>query len=278
MGNNCCFDREYTRYKAKSVLEQYGLASTDYHTFVVASQNRDYEQLVELLSSLEPYRMPEDSDAHHAWADNPRTIGVIAGTRLAIAAYSEGEDVAQEAKDRVRRAGGIATLVDFVRSPESTKDRVDCGLVALSYLAIDCPANCLDMYRHGLFPLLFPFMDNQVEGVRSTAFSLASNIYRLSPRYRYEFVDRGGIPLIIRHIRGTPNSIDSDWDAVEALQDLVTADSGEVDEKLATAIIQERGAVRRIQALKKSPERDLSLAAGRLEHSLRSSENRLLSS
>ncbi|KAF4721922.1 hypothetical protein FOZ63_031490, partial [Perkinsus olseni] len=69
----------------------------------------------------------------------------------------------------------------------------------------------------------------------------------------------------------------SDWDAVEALQDLVTADSGEVDEKLATAIIQERGAVRRIQALKKSPERDLSLAAGRLEHSLRSSENRQLS-
>ncbi|EER12762.1 ARM repeats containing protein, putative [Perkinsus marinus ATCC 50983] len=277
MGNNCCFDREYTRYRAKSLLEEYGLGSTDYHTFVVASHNHDYERLVELLSSLEPYSMPENSDAHHAWADNPRSIGVIAGTRLAIAAYSEGEDVAREAKDRVRLAGGIASLVDFVRSPESTKDRVDCGLVALSYLAIDCPPNCQEMYQHGLFPLLFPFMDSPVEGVRSTAFSLASNIYRLSPRYRYEFVERGGVPLIIRHIRGTADSIDSDWDAVEALQDLVTADSGKIDEKIAMAIVQERGALRRIQTLKKSPEKDLSQAASRLEASLVPSEKRLSS-
>ncbi|KAF4671743.1 hypothetical protein FOL47_001241 [Perkinsus chesapeaki] len=274
MGNNCCFDREYTRYKAKSILEQYGLGTTDYHKFVLASQNRDYEVLVELLGSLEPYIMPEDYGAHHAWADNPRTIGVIAGTRIAIAAYSEGDDVAQEAKERVRLAGGIATLVDFVRSPESTKDRIDCGLVALSYLAIDSPVNCQDMYRHGLFPLLFPFMGSHVEGVRSTAFSLASNIYRLSSRYRYEFVDRGGVPLIIRHIRGTTDSIDSDWDSIEALQDLITTEAGEVDERLATAVVQEKGAIRRIQALKKSLERDLSEAAARLEELLKSSGKR----
>ena len=72
----------------------------------------------------------------HAWAENPRTVGALAGTQMAIrASMSKSDDI----KEKIRDAGGLPKYVAFMESNEV--DRVHTGVVALSFLCTENPPN-----------------------------------------------------------------------------------------------------------------------------------------
>ncbi len=91
----------------------------------------------------------------HQWAENPRTIGALAGTQLAIRAAVSKEGANEnmsfdpEMKNKIRQAGAIPKFVAFLSSGEV--DRVHTAVVALSFLCMDNPQNSMETYDSSSF-------------------------------------------------------------------------------------------------------------------------------
>ena len=79
----------------------------------------------------------------HVWAENPRTIGALSGTQMAIRA-SMAKDATDQTKDRIRESGAIKKYVAFLESDEV--DRVHTAVVALSFLCTDNAKNTMEAY------------------------------------------------------------------------------------------------------------------------------------
>jgi len=88
----------------------------DAEKFGLAFEAHDVQAFVELLSSKES--IAAFDERMHPWAENPKTIGTLAGTQLAILASHDDHSHEDHAsiKWQVHEAGAIAPLVNFLRS------------------------------------------------------------------------------------------------------------------------------------------------------------------
>eukprot|EP01067_Filipodium_phascolosomae_P005798 Filipodium_phascolosomae@DN390_c0_g1_i2.p1 len=118
----------------------------DYEKFQGATEKTDIQALVDLLDSVE--KIQKSADKMHPWAANPKTVGALAATQLAMIASSQsGADKASSVKHTMRFAGAIPKLTQFLQSQE--EDRVHAALVGLSFICDDCEATAKELYDNG---------------------------------------------------------------------------------------------------------------------------------
>jgi hypothetical protein len=213
-------------YGKRAISIGYSSKGDDAEKFDKAFETNDLKVFVELLSSNQPIESFEER--MHPWAEDPKTVGALAGTQLAILA-SMAEKDKPRAKDEIRKAGAIKPLVEFLQSKE--KDRVQTAVVALSFLTTDCSANTKATYEAGAMESLMEHIESPVAGMRAAAATTLRNICMASLEYRKAFVAAGGIKGLVTQLDPeedpTLNHADVQLEAVLNLQDILEEDDGE---------------------------------------------------
>jgi len=296
MGQKCCTDRKEPLAKGngaassggaaprladakerKSVANAYDskkrVPSIGYHSkgddaekFDKAFESNDLKAFVELLASAQPIESFEER--MHPWAEDPKTVGALAGTQLAILA-SVAEKDNPRVKDDIREAGAIPPLVKFLASPE--KDRVQTAVVALSFLTAECPENTISAYKVGAMELLLKHVDSPVAGMRAAAATTLRNICMEDNEYRKKFVDLGGIDGLVKQLATEPdpalNHADVQLESVLNLQDLIESEDGTLINEYAQKAI-DAGAEAKLQELTKAEDQEVSSSAEEVLESL----------
>ncbi|CAE7214203.1 unnamed protein product, partial [Symbiodinium pilosum] len=185
----------------------------------------------------------------HPWAEDPKTVGALAGTQLAIlASAAEKAEASKQIKDDIRKAGAIPPLVDFLKSDQN--DRVQTAVVALSFLTADCKENVVAAYDAGALELMLKLVDSKVAGERAAAATTLRNICMENDDYRKKFVDLGGIQALVNQLDTPPdpalNHADVQLEAVLNLQDMVETEEGETIPEYAKLAIK-AGAIEKLQ-------------------------------
>eukprot|EP00927_Polykrikos_kofoidii_P052139 TRINITY_DN45925_c0_g1_i1.p1 TRINITY_DN45925_c0_g1~~TRINITY_DN45925_c0_g1_i1.p1 ORF type:complete len:331 (-),score=51.38 TRINITY_DN45925_c0_g1_i1:134-1126(-) len=193
-------------------------AGIDGEKFDKAVKNNDLGALVELLDSEQKISCLK---SFHAWAENPQTIGTLAGTQLALLAQGTP-------KVEIGKAGAIPKFVDLLKSEKS--DRVQTAVVALCFLTTECPVNINTAYEAGAMPLLLKCMDANLVELRAAAATALRNICMEKPAYLRKFMELGGLTGLVNQI-GCPSSELSSrgvvqWELVLNLQDFLDAHDG----------------------------------------------------
>jgi len=96
--------------------------SDDADKFDRAFEANDIAGLVALLPSRQPIEGVEEK--MHPWAQDPQTVGALAGTQLSVMAHFAVEEEDPQMKINIGKAGAIVPLVDFLRSGGSHKCEV----------------------------------------------------------------------------------------------------------------------------------------------------------
>jgi len=253
MGAKCCTDRKqappsqnapaagkeqrksvYSAYsdKKRAISIGYQSKGDDAEKFDKAFETNDLKAFVQLLSSSQPIESFEER--MHPWAEDPRTVGALAGTQLAIlASVAEKDD--PSVKVKIREAGAISPLVGFLRSEQ--EDRIQTAVVALSFLTAECEENTVAAYEAGAMELLLKHVDSPVAGMRAAAATTLRNICMVSDDYRKKFVHLGGLKGLVGQLSSSPdpalNQADVQLEAVLNLQDLIEDEDGNVIEAYA---------------------------------------------
>merc|ERR1719291_424740 len=123
----------------------------------------------------------------HQWVENPRTVGTLALTQVAIAGTQD-----PSAKLKIHESGAIPKLVNFMRLNESD-DRVQTAVVALSFLTFDCSQNTKAAYEAGAMELLLQHLESPTPGMRAAAATTLRNICMDSAPRITSFVEMGGL-------------------------------------------------------------------------------------
>lgn len=286
MGGKCCTDRKEAasskdaakapgvagaKEQRKSVYAGNAYAgkraiSIGYHSkgddaekFDKAFEANDLKAFVELLKSTQPIESFEER--MHPWAEDPKTVGALAGTQLAIlASVAEKED--PNVKHKIREAGAIPPLVEFLRSDQ--EDRVQTAVVALSFLTADCPENVIQAYNAGALELLMKHVDSQVAGMRAAAATTLRNICMEKDEYRRKFVKLGGLTGLVAQLSSSPdpalNLADVQLEAVLNLQDLLEDEDGGIIEDYAREAIK-AGAEAKLKQLTKAEDDEVRASA-----------------
>eukprot|EP01066_Platyproteum_vivax_P013637 Platyproteum_vivax@DN615_c0_g1_i1.p1 len=192
----------------------------DVKLFDAAFASNDIQAFVNLLDSKQ--KIEKMQDRMHPWAVNPRTVGALAATQLAIIVSQQ--NAPDDIKDKIRFAGAIPKLVNFLRSQE--EDRIHAAIVALSFLSDESEANGREMKSKDVMSLLIPHLKSPIEGMRSTTASCLRNIYVLEVDWRKEFVKEGGVEPLLKLLEFPANSpanakYDSQYEALLNVEDLL---------------------------------------------------------
>ena len=139
----------------------------------------------------------------HPWAADPKTVGALAATRLAIYASKAELSDTSKLKDDIRQAGAIPVFIDWLKSDEV--DRVQWALIALSILTDDNKENIAAVYQAGALELLLKVACSEVAGERAAANRILRNIGLEDAAYRQEFVKLGGIRAFVNHLETPPD-------------------------------------------------------------------------
>lgn len=219
-----------------------------------AFAHKDYKACVELLASDQPIESVEDR--MHPWAEDPKTIGALTATQLAILASTGARDTPR-VKDQIREAGAIPELVKFLESPE--RDRVQIAVVALSFLSVDNPLNVDAAYEAGAMPLLTQHLDSKVFGMRVAAAAVLHNMC-LKDEYREQFIQLGGIAGFVNQLSAVPdlapNHTDMQLEAIMNLTDLLETQDGDIINDYAMAAIH-AGAEEKLEILAEAVSEDV---------------------
>jgi len=231
----------------------------DAEKFDKAFDANDLKAFVELLSSRQ--KIESFEERMHPWAEDPKTVGALAGTQLAIlASVAEKEDAS--VKHRIREAGAIGPFVDFLRSDE--EDRVQTAVVALSFLTADCRENVIEAYNGGALELLMKHVDSPVAGMRAAAATTLRNICMEKEEYRRKFVKLGGLKGLVAQLSSSPdpalNLADVQLEAVLNLQDLLEDEDGGIIEEYAREALK-AGAEPKLKELAKAEDDEVRQSA-----------------
>lgn len=196
MGQKCCTERKETAggkdskpagdqgarksvaggsydSKKRAISIGYHSKGDDSEKFDKAFETNDLKAFVELLSSQQA--IESFDERMHPWAEDPKTVGALAGTQLAIlASAAEKAEASKQIKDDIRKAGAIPPLVDFLKSDQN--DRVQTAVVALSFLTADCKENVVAAYEAGALELMLKLVDSKIAGERAAAATTLRNI------------------------------------------------------------------------------------------------------
>eukprot|EP00929_Paragymnodinium_shiwhaense_P089130 TRINITY_DN4935_c0_g3_i1.p1 TRINITY_DN4935_c0_g3~~TRINITY_DN4935_c0_g3_i1.p1 ORF type:complete len:287 (+),score=91.52 TRINITY_DN4935_c0_g3_i1:212-1072(+) len=242
--------RSPTRFGAGSrpIATGEGAKGTDAEKFDIAVEKNDLASMVALLDSSQSIQCSEQM---HPWAENPRTVGALAGTRLAMLAQGSQ-------KEAIREANAIPKLVKFLKSSDT--DRMQTAVVALSFLTTDCPKNAMVAYEAGAMPLLLKNMDAEVAGMRAAAATTLRNICMENDEYRRKFVELGGLDGLVRQLGSTPdntpNHADVQLEAVLNLQDMIEAEDGSLLRECAEMVMK-AGAEEKLRRLLDTDDEEL---------------------
>jgi len=133
-------------------------------------------------------------------------------------------------KVKIREAGAITPLVEFLRSDQ--EDRVQTAVVALSFLTADCEENTVEAYNAGALELLLKHIDSPVAGMRAATATTLRNICMAKDEYRAQFVNKDGLGGFVNQLDMNPdpalNHADVQLEAVLNLQDLLEDDDGNI--------------------------------------------------
>lgn len=280
MGNKCCTDRkELANPAAAARNERKSLAANAYggkpralsigfqqrgddaDKFDRAYESNDYKALVELLPSktkIEPFE-----ERMHPWAEDPKTVGALAGTQLAIQASLADRD-SPNVKEEIFRAGAIPPLAEFLRSSET--DRIHTAVVALSFLTADCSNNTVAAYEAGVLKLLLQHINSPLVGMRAAAATTLRNVCMEKEEYRTEFVGLGGMDGLVRQLDVGPSSdpalphADVQLEAILNLQDMIEDQDGNLIEQYAQKA-RDADAVALLQKLLQSDDEEVRASA-----------------
>eukprot|EP00928_Gymnodinium_smaydae_P079313 TRINITY_DN63275_c0_g1_i1.p1 TRINITY_DN63275_c0_g1~~TRINITY_DN63275_c0_g1_i1.p1 ORF type:complete len:303 (-),score=88.20 TRINITY_DN63275_c0_g1_i1:160-1068(-) len=246
--------------KKRAISIGYHSKGDDAEKFDRAFEKNDLPAFVALLSSQQAIESFEER--MHPWAEDPKTVGALAGTQLAILA-SVAEKDNPGVKDDIRKAGAISPLVDFLKSDAS--DRQQTAVVALSFLTSDCPENAREAHKAGAMPLLLKHMDSSVAGMRAAAATTLRNICMESDENRKEFVDMGGLTGLVNQLDSKPdpnlNHADVQLEAVLNLQDMIeNEEDGSIIEEYARKAIA-AGAIEKLKKLCKEDDEEVQSSA-----------------
>ncbi|CAD7922361.1 unnamed protein product [Amoebophrya sp. A120] len=171
----------------------------DAEKFDAAFRGNNIESLIALMDSNEKI---ETDEQMHQWAKNPRTIGALAGTQLAIKGAVTAESATElqpydpEMKNKIRTMGGITKFVDFLNSGQ--EDRIHTAVVALSFLCIESPLNAQAAFDAGAMTPLVPLMLSPVEGLACAAASILRNIILEDDIAKQKLCSLGGVEGFVK--------------------------------------------------------------------------------
>lgn len=213
----------------------YNGSGKDAAKFDKAFEANDLKGFVELLDSTED--IDKFQEKMHPWAEDPRTVGALAGTQLAIlASMSDNPQV----KDEIREAGALPKLAAFLKSDQ--EDRVQTAVVALSFLTAECPDNARAVFQAGAMPKLVSFMDAKVSGMRSAVSTCLRDMMVENMEARLEFVKLGGTKGMVTQLTAEPdpslNKADVQLEAVLNLQDFVEDSDGNIIPEIAAEVVR----------------------------------------
>lgn len=290
MGGKCCSDRHkakdggpggapkeqrkstFNNYSDKkggrAISIGYQSKGDDAEKFDKAFESNDLKAFVSLLKSTQPIESFEER--MHPWAEDPKTVGALAGTQLAILA-SMAEQSDPTVKVKIREAGAIAPLVEFLRSEQ--EDRVQTAVVALSFLTADCEENTVQAYEAGALELLMKHVDSPVAGMRAATATTLRNICMAKDDYRTKFVALGGLKGLVDQLDMNPdpalNNADVQLEAVLNLQDLLEDEEGNtIDDYVKKA--KEAGAEPKLRKMLENEDEEVRSSAQELLESLAS--------
>ncbi|KYO02841.1 armadillo-domain containing rhoptry protein [Plasmodium gaboni] len=266
MGNNCCAGRDLL-YKNK--LQEFGIegsktirkllsfTSNDILRFDKAYDENDVQEFVNLCSST--CEIEKLEDRMHPWAADPKTIGALSATQLAILASKESEP---HYKDAIREANGIAVFINLLKSHEL--DRVHAAVVALSFLSVDNVKNCICMFESGALPYLISGMKSNIDGMKAACAQTCRNIFVLDKKYKKEFLKLGGITQLVNLLELPSNYDDSQplytqLEAIYHLEDFILNDGDEIPEFLEA--VKNSNSIKNLKTLQQCPEQDLAEAS-----------------
>jgi len=250
----------FSEKKQKGATLAYTSSGPDSDKFDRALQNQDLKMFVELLPSAQKIDAFQEKGMH-PWAEDPTTMGALAGTQLAILA-SMAERDHPDIKDDIRKVGAIKPLVEFLRSNES--DRVQAAVVALSFLTADCSANAEATQKAGAMSALLKCAESPIGGMRAAASTTLRNICMESEAYRREFFELGGMRVLVKQLTTKPDDklkhTDVLLEAVLNLQDMIEREDGNIYEDFAQAAIAE-GAIVELEKLLKVQDEEVRTSA-----------------
>jgi len=242
--------------------------SQDADKFDRAFEANDIAGLVALLLSRQPIQGVEDR--MHPWAQDPQTVGALAGTQLSALAQIAVEEDDPQMRISIGEAGAIVPLVDFLRSGE--ENRVQTAVVALSHLLTDCPSNVKSAYEAGVMELLLEQLEAPVVGMRCAAANALRDIFVENDAYRRRFVQLGGVTAMVKQLSGMPDSeqwtTNHQYEALVNLQDLLDDDSGNVIQDYAREAMT-AGAEEHLRVTMQTDDEEVRKAASEMLHSLR---------
>ena len=255
--------------KKRAISIGYHSKGDDSEKFDKAFETNDLKAFVELLASQQA--IESFDERMHPWAEDPKTVGALAGTQLAIlASAAEQAEGNKQIKHDIRNAGAIPPLVDFLKSEQN--DRVQTAVVALSFLTADCKENVVAAYEAGALELMLKLVDSSVAGERAAAATTLRNICVEDDKYRKSFVELGGIKALVSQLDTKPdpalNHADVQLEAVLNLQDMVETDDGQTIPEYASLAVK-AGAIPKLQALEKSDDEEVRTSATEVLESLR---------
>lgn len=284
MGQRCCTDRKEVynnsgatgghnkkANKDRVSINPYNqkkraISSIGYHSkgddaekFDKAFEANDLKAFVALLDSSQ--EIDSFEERLHPWAEDPKTVGALAATQLAILASMADKDNPR-VKDEIREVGAIPPLVSFLRSDQ--QDRVQTAVVALSFLTADCPDNAVSAYEAGSMPILMAHLNSEVAGMRAAAATTLRNMCVEDEQYRQKFVQLGGIKGLVEQLSTNRdpklNHADVQLEAVLNLSDIIEDQDGEVIEEYAQAA-RAAGAEAKLQVLSQAPDKEVRESA-----------------
>lgn len=283
MGNKCCTDRKEPKVgrtilessseqsgkgkcysgKAQAKPIKFHSKGDDAATFDRAFEANDLEAFVQLLSSSQ---VIESFDQRmHPWAEDPKTVGSLAGTQFAILASMADQQNDTSMKIRIREAGAIPALVDFLRSTEP--DRVQTAVVALSFLTANCEENAHAVFDAGALEMLMRHLDSPVAGMRVATSTTLRNISVVNEACRKQFVRLGGLGAIVSQLSQTPHPslshVDVQLESVLNLQDIIEDEDGNVIPEFGREA-QELGAEAKLTLLLEAADEEVRATAQEL--------------
>ncbi|VWU52166.1 armadillo-domain containing rhoptry protein [Hepatocystis sp. ex Piliocolobus tephrosceles] len=266
MGNACCAGRDLL-YKnklhefgvegSKTIRNLLSFTSNDIIRFDKAYDENNVQEFVKLCSSS--CEIEKLEDRMHPWAADPKTIGALAATQLAILASKENEP---HYKDAIREANGIPVFINLLKSHEL--DRVHAAVVALSFLSVDNVKNCICMFENGILPYLISGMKSDINGMKAACAQTCRNIFVLDKKYKKEFLRLGGLNQFVNLLEIPYDYNDSQplytqLEVIYHLEDFILNDGDEVPEFVEA--VKKSNAIKNLKILQQCPEQDLAEAS-----------------
>ena len=154
-------------------------------------------------------RISIDEVVLHPWADNPKTVGALAASQLGI--YASEREVMRDKQflSRVLTTDAIEKLISFLTSPE--RDRREAAVLTLSFFSEDSdrypdPEVAERMVKKQALPGLIAQLEDDKEGMRSTAVLCCRNLYMARPSIQRQFIKLGGAKPLVQLLQSKDNT------------------------------------------------------------------------